>query len=58
MSKELFIEAHEQLIAELLEARPGVTWEAAYELTADRAYNRMRDNLADKADALRSRSKE
>ena len=53
MSKELYMEAHESLIEEWLEKHPEVTWEEAYKLLADKAYERMRDNLADKADYLR-----
>lgn len=56
MSKEWFIEAHEQLVDEYLEAHPDATWEQAYERTADAAYVRMTDNLAD--DRLRMEAKE
>lgn len=51
--KEHFIEAHEQLIAEYLEEHPDATEAEAYDATADAAYDRMTDNLADLADALR-----
>jgi len=61
MSKEAFIAAHEELIDEFMEAwddaHPDATVEEwriaeakAYDLTADAAYERMRDNLADAID--------
>lgn len=53
MSKELFIDAHEQLVAEYLERHPH-----ANDATADNAWNRMRDNIADRADYLRMKQKE
>ena len=58
MSKEHFIAAHEQLIAEYLDAHPNATDGEAYDATADAAYDRMRDNLADRADQLRQLRKE
>lgn len=56
--KELFMAAHEELIAEYLERHPGASWTEAYEATGDDAYYRMRDNLADAADRIRKRVKE
>ena len=56
--KELFIEAHEELVDRYLETHPGATWDEAYEKTADRAYNHMTDKLADMADRLRQRMKD
>ena len=58
MSKELFIAAHEELIEKYLERHPNATEAEAYEKTADRAYDRMTDNLADMADRLRQRAKD
>ncbi len=58
MSKELFIQAHEELIERYLEAHPCATEAEAYERTADRAYGRMTDKLADMADTLRQRAKD
>jgi len=69
MSKEAFIAAHEQLIDEYMEAwedmHPNATaeeWRAAearaYDVTADDAWGRMRDNLADWGDYLRMVAKE
>jgi hypothetical protein len=49
MSKELFMSAHEELIEEEME-RTGCDWTTAYELMADRAWDRMTDRLADMAD--------
>lgn len=56
MSKEAFIAAHEALVNEMMD-RTGCDWSEAYEATADAAYDRMRDMLADKADELRQRAK-
>ena len=57
MSKELFIECHEALIEQYLDETSTDDWHAAYEATADKAYDRMRDVLADRADDLRDRAK-
>lgn len=53
MSKELFMACHEALIEEYLEENSldDDHWQEAYEATADKAYDRMRDVLADRADA-------
>ena len=58
MSKELFMAAHELLIEEYLEAHPDATEDEAYEATADGAWDRMRDNIADQIDYLRKKRKE
>lgn len=58
MCKELFIAAHEELIGEYLERHPGATEAEAYERTADGAWPRMTDRLADRIDAARLRAKE
>jgi hypothetical protein len=58
MSKEHFMAAHEALVEEYLDEHPEATWEQAYSATADGAYNRMRDRLADMADDYRQRRKE
>ena len=58
MSKEHFIAAHEQLVNEYLDRHPNAKWGEAYDRTADAAYDRMRDNLADMADAAKLRAKE
>lgn len=51
MSKDLYLACHEALIEEYLEEYPGADEDQAYEATADKAYERMQDDLADKADA-------
>lgn len=58
MSKEMFMDAHEQLIEEYLERHPDADWNEAYERTADLAHGRMRENLADRADHYRLLKKE
>jgi hypothetical protein len=58
VSKELYMDAHEQLVDEYLEAHPNATWAQAYDRTADAAYDRMTDNLADAADHYRDMMKE
>ncbi len=58
MTKEFFMAAHEELIAEYLERHPNASETEAYDKTADLAYNRMRDRLADLADRLRVFKKE
>jgi hypothetical protein len=58
MTKEMYIEAHEQLIEEYLEKHPEATWDQAYELLADKAYDRYRDNFADLVDQARQRKKD
>lgn len=58
MSKELFMAAHEQLIAEYMDANPDADESRVYDLMADRAFDRMRDNIADQIDAARDRAKE
>lgn len=57
MTKELYLAAHERLVAEEMD-RTGCDWTTAYERTADRAYDAMRDDLADRADALRQARKD
>lgn len=58
MSKEDFIRAHEREVAEYLDRNPKAAWADAYERTAERAWDRMREDLADRADELRSRRKD
>lgn len=55
--KELFIDAHEELIAEYLERHPNATEHQAYEATADSAYDRYRDKFADMVDHAKDRAK-
>jgi hypothetical protein len=58
MSKEAFIAAHEELIEQYLERHPSATEAQAYDRTADAAYGRMTDKLADMADHLRQQAKD
>ena len=57
MSKELFMDAHEQLIEEYLEKHPEASDAEAYEKTADFAYERMCATIADQADRWADRWK-
>ncbi len=58
MSKEQFLAAHEREVAEYMDRNPKVAWSTAYERTADRAWDRMRDDLADAADRLHQAQKD
>lgn len=55
--KDLYIAAHEDLIEEYMEAYPSADWSTAYDATADGAYDRMTESLADRADYLRKLDK-
>lgn len=57
MSKELYIQAHEELIDEYLEAHPDADDNEAYNATADAAYDRMADKYADMIDRARDEYK-
>ena len=58
MSKELWMQAHDELVEEYLEEYRNATWTEAYERTADQASERMGDNLADLADQGRKEIQE
>lgn len=58
MSKELFIAAHERLVADYLDRHPKASFNQAYEATADRAYTQIREDLADLADHEKQRLKD
>ena len=58
MSKDWFIEAHEREVAQYMDRHPNASWSDAYDRTADSAYDRMRDEMADAADMIRMRAKE
>lgn len=58
MSKEHYIAAHEREVAEYLDKHPDADWQTAYDRTADSAWFRMRDEIADAADIARTRAKE
>ena len=48
--KDLWLRMHEELVAEYLEAHPGVSWSAAYELTADQVNGKLIDKYSAAAD--------
>lgn len=48
--KELWIAAHDELIAEYLDAHPDATEQEAERATEDAAYTRMQDKYADMID--------
>lgn len=48
--KDFYIETLENLIEDYLESHPDATWDDAYELLADKAYDVATDKLADRAD--------
>jgi hypothetical protein len=56
--RELYMAAHEELMARWLEDHPGASEDEAYDKTADAAYGHMTDKLADMADRLRKEAKE
>ena len=58
MSKELWIQAHDELVEEFLEEYPDATWEEAYDKCAEHASERMGDNLASLGDQLRKELQE
>jgi hypothetical protein len=57
MDKEMFIAAHEELIAEYMDRHPNASEAEAYDLMADKALDRCRDKWADMIDAARDRAK-
>ena len=57
MNKEHYIAAHERLVAEMMD-RTGCAWSTAYNATKDKAYDAMREGLADRADYLRQLRKD
>jgi hypothetical protein len=57
MSKDIYMLAHNELIEEYMEAHPGVSWTDAYDRTADQAYERMKEKIADMVDTARERAK-
>ena len=58
MSKEAWLAAHEALVEEYLDAHPNATWDQAYSRSADGAWDRSRDMMAERIDAARDRLKE
>ena len=48
--KELFIEVHEELIDQYMDAHPGVSWGEAYDITAEHVMDCVTDRFADMVD--------
>ena len=44
--KDLWLKMHEELVAEYLDAHPGVSWSTAYELTAEHVNDRLIDKYS------------
>lgn len=57
MSKDLWIEAHERLIADYMDKHPKADWSRAYDATAPLVDESMVDDIAAKIDELRDRRK-
>ena len=57
IGKDLFIAAHEELVEQYMNDHPDADWHEAYNATADGAYDRYRDKIADIGDAARDRAK-
>lgn len=49
----MWVQAHEELIAEFLELNPGLSWSLAYEVTAEHVDRRAADNYAALIDQMR-----
>lgn len=58
MSKELYIDALEELVADYMDEHPDADEDAVRDRMSETAYDRMRDNLADRADYYRQLRKE
>lgn len=56
--KELYIDAHEELIEQYLLDHPDADRDEAYDKTADRAYDKMVDKYTDMIDAAKQRAKD
>lgn len=56
--KELYINAHEELIEEYMNNHPEADWLQAYYITADAAYDRYVDKFASMADDIKQRLKD
>ena len=54
----MYIAAHEELIAEYIEAHPDADWSEAYDKCADGAWNRMTDKIAAVVDSARDMMKD
>lgn len=58
MSKEMFMDAHAKLVEEYLEQHPDANDQEAYDATADKAWDRARDDYADMIDAAKQQAKD
>jgi hypothetical protein len=58
MSKELWCEVHEELVAEYLDRFPQSDWTTAYERTAEMVDGRLADKYAAMYDQWRMEQKE
>ena len=58
MSKEQFIAAHEREVADYLDRNPNASWSDAYLKTTERAFVRMVEDEAGRADMIRQRAKD
>ena len=56
--KDLWLKMHEELVAEYLDAHPGVSWSTAYELTAEHVNDRLIDKYSAMVDYEQMVSKE
>lgn len=56
--KEVFMACHEELVEDAMERNPSLTWQQAYDATADLAHEAMIDRFADAVDMARMRAKE
>lgn len=57
VSKDIYIEAHEELIAEYLDMDPMVSWSVAYEITAPEVEGRLADKYGAMIDYERMAAK-
>ena len=55
--KDLYIAATEEIIEELMAESPDMTWEEAYEKSADLAGDRYREKFASMVDGAKDRAK-
>lgn len=55
--KDAWLKAHESLVEEYLEAHPGLSWDAAYEITASMVDERAADMHAAQIDQARMEAK-
>lgn len=52
--KELYLQVVEEMVAAAMDRNPKLTWSGAYaSVDGQKAYDAMRDRLADMADALK-----